>query len=198
MTPEERARILALAQDLPLIWQASTTTQAERKRLLRCLIKDVTLKGHQTTLQVGICWQTGAVTELSLPRSTQRTAPEIVKRIRELAAEPYTDEAIASALNQAGWTTARSLSFTAERVADLRRIYHIPSGCSWQPRDYPSGQRPDGRYCVQAAARLLNQTHATIYRWCRSGRLDAIQHKPGSPYWIKLPPDIMAQLQRTT
>ncbi len=198
VTPEERARILALAQDLPLIWQAATTTQAERKRLLRCLIKDVTLSGHQTTIQVGIQWQTGTVTELTLPRSTQRTTPEIVDRIRELTTEPYTDEAIATALNQAGWTTARGLPFTANRVEDLRRIYHIPTGCSWHPRDYPSGQRPDGRYSIQAAAKLLNQTDATIYRWCRSGRLDAIQRKPGGPFWIKLTPELMAQLGRTT
>lgn len=197
-TPEERARILALAQDLPVIWQASTTTQTERKRLLRCLIKDITLIGHETTIQVGIRWQTEAVTELRLPRSMKQTTPQIVDRIRELAAEHYHDEAIATTLNQAGWTTARSLAFTAERVRDLRRIYHLPTGCSWRPQDYPTGQRPDERYTTQATARLLNKTVSSINQWCRSGRLDAVQLKPGSPYWIKLTPEIIAQLGRTT
>src|SRR5205085_2221604 len=41
--PAERARILALAQDLPSLWLAATTTQVERKQLLGFLIKDVCL-----------------------------------------------------------------------------------------------------------------------------------------------------------
>jgi len=32
--PAERARILALAQEMPALWQAATTTQVERKQLL--------------------------------------------------------------------------------------------------------------------------------------------------------------------
>lgn len=43
ISPSERQRILALAQDLPTLWWADTTTSGERKQLLRCLIKDVTL-----------------------------------------------------------------------------------------------------------------------------------------------------------
>src|SRR3954468_15422681 len=41
--PQERRRILALAQDLPRLWHAPSTTNVERKQLLRFLVKDVTL-----------------------------------------------------------------------------------------------------------------------------------------------------------
>jgi hypothetical protein len=40
---QDHARILALARDLSAVWHASTTTQAERKNLLRIVITDVTL-----------------------------------------------------------------------------------------------------------------------------------------------------------
>jgi Recombinase zinc beta ribbon domain len=40
---EERQRILGLAEDLPTLWHAPTTTSAERKQLLRLLLKDITL-----------------------------------------------------------------------------------------------------------------------------------------------------------
>lgn len=192
-TPEEQSRILALAQDLPTLWHAPTTTPADRKQLLRCLIKDVTLTGADTSIQIGIRWQTEAVTELTVPRSTQRTVPRIVARIQELAQGHHTDEQIASALNQAGWTTSRSKPFTAQRVKELRHLYHIPTGCSGRPDAYPTGQRADGRYCTRVAAQYLNRTIATVNAWCRSGRLDALQAKPGAPYWIKLTPDIIAQ-----
>ena len=52
----ERARIRALVQDLPLVWHAPTTTAAERKQLVRLLIKDVTLIKGQTTIQVAVRW----------------------------------------------------------------------------------------------------------------------------------------------
>jgi hypothetical protein len=50
----ERQRILALAQDLPTLWQADTTTYSERKQLLRCLIKDVTLTRQEALIHLGI------------------------------------------------------------------------------------------------------------------------------------------------
>ena len=89
-SPEERQRILTLAQDLPTVWHALTTTNAERKRLLRFLIQDVTLVKKETTIHIGIRWQTEALTELEIPRpkmvyEVHRTDPEVVKLIRELS-----------------------------------------------------------------------------------------------------------------
>ena len=65
---EERAQILALAQDGPLVWHAPTTTAAERKQLLRLLIKDVTLTKQATTITIAVRWQTEACTILDIPR----------------------------------------------------------------------------------------------------------------------------------
>ena len=67
-SPKERQRIVSLAQDLPTVWHASSTTHAERKRLLRFLIQDVTLTTKETTIHIGIRWQTEALTELEIPR----------------------------------------------------------------------------------------------------------------------------------
>src|SRR5258708_14093637 len=54
ITPQERQRILALAQNVPSVWHASTTNPAERKQLLRYLIKDVTLVKREQEIQVRI------------------------------------------------------------------------------------------------------------------------------------------------
>jgi hypothetical protein len=51
LSPEERQRILGLAEDLPALWHAATTTPAERKQLLRLLLKDVTLTKEATTIR---------------------------------------------------------------------------------------------------------------------------------------------------
>jgi hypothetical protein len=50
-----REQIEALARDLPALWAASTTSDRDRKRLLRSLIADVTLTSDpQGSVQVGI------------------------------------------------------------------------------------------------------------------------------------------------
>src|SRR5207248_1720789 len=41
-TSEQKAKVLALARDLPRLWRASTTEAKDRKRMLRLLIKDIT------------------------------------------------------------------------------------------------------------------------------------------------------------
>ena len=38
VTPEQRARVAALAQDFPRLWNAPTTQAKDKKRILRLLI----------------------------------------------------------------------------------------------------------------------------------------------------------------
>ncbi len=198
--PEQRQRILALAQDLPTVWQATTTTYAQRKQLLRCLVKDVTLTRHQTTIHLGLRWQTEALSELDIPRpkriyQTQRTSPDVVDQIRQLAST-QPDPLIATHLNQAGLTTGTGQPFTGDRVRWIRNQYDIPTACPDAPSACPSGQRGDGRYSTQAAATLLNVCDSTILRWCEAGRLDSLQTVPNGPRWIRLTPELIAQLRK--
>jgi DNA invertase Pin-like site-specific DNA recombinase len=199
-SPEERERILALAQDLPAIWQASTTTHAERKQLLRFLVKDVALAGKETTVHIGIRWQTEALTELEIPRrkrsyDLKRTDPAVVNRIRELAPR-HPDSQIPEILNQENLTPGSSDSFTESKVRWIRHAYDIPTGCPARPSACPDGQRGDGCYSAQSAAELLNVNVSTISAWCKSGRLDGIQARPHSPWWIGLTPEIIDKLRK--
>jgi hypothetical protein len=45
LTAEERTAITRLSKDLPAIWSAETTTDQERKQLLRMAIESVQLDG---------------------------------------------------------------------------------------------------------------------------------------------------------
>jgi DNA invertase Pin-like site-specific DNA recombinase len=198
VSPDERRRILTLAQDLPAIWHAPTTTPAERKQLLRCLIKDVTLTKQATTIHLGIRWQTEAVTTVEIPRpprapDQRRTDPAVIQRLRELA--PYqTDRQIAVLLNDAGLVPGLRGRFTASKVQWLRYRHGIPSGCPEGPLACPSGQRGDGRYSAKAAADRLNVTGSTIAAWCAAGRLDGVQTVAHGPWWVQLTPDVIAAL----
>ena len=65
---------------------------------------------------------------MPLPRSrpaTIRTDEDTIELLRRLAAH-YPDTVIAGILNRQGRTTARGLSFTANRVSSLRTHWKIP------------------------------------------------------------------------
>jgi DNA invertase Pin-like site-specific DNA recombinase len=199
-SPEERERIQRLAQDLPALWRAPTTTAAQRKQLLRYLVKDVALTRQATTLRIDLRWQTEACTTLVIPRprrspDLRRTDPAVLARIRELAAG-QTDREIAARLNAEGFQPGLKGAFTASKVQALRYTYAIPGGCPEGPLACPSGQRGDGRYSARGAAGLLNVTVSTIATWCAAGRLDGIQTVPHGPWWIRLTPEAIADLRR--
>jgi DNA invertase Pin-like site-specific DNA recombinase len=198
--PEERRRVLALAQDLPKVWWAPTTLQTDRKQLLSYLIKDVTLSREDTTIRVAIRWQTEACTVLEVPRprrvyEVRRTDPRVVARVRALASE-HTDREIAALLDREGLRSGIEGAFTAAKVQWIRYKHAIKSGCPDGPAACRDGYRGDGRCTVQEAARRLNVNISTIAAWCRAGRLDSIQAVPHGPWWVRLTPEMIAELRR--
>ena len=198
--PTERARILALAQDLPALWQAATTTQVERKQLLGFLIKDVCLTRAETTIGVAIRWRTEACTVLNIPRpkrscEARRTDSAAMVRLRALAADT-SDGQIARILNQEGFRSGTGRPFTTNIVKQLRYGYSIASGCPDQPASCADGYRADGRCSASVAAELLNVTVSTIADWCHSGVLDGLQSTSHGPWWIRLTPEIIARLRK--
>ena len=113
VTPEQRARVAALAQDFPRLWNAPTTRAKDKKRILRLLIKDITVErfGERKTAVLHVRWQGGACEDLEvrLPANIAdrlRYPDEVVDRVRELARERC-DEDVAAALNQEGRRSAK-------------------------------------------------------------------------------------------
>lgn len=198
--PQERQRILALAQDLPKLWHSATTTNVERKQLLGYLVKDVTLYAEETKIEISIRWQTEACTTLEVPRfrrmwDLRRTDQAVVERIRALVATK-TDGQIASELNESGHRSGTKSAFTLSIVRQLRAAYGIESGCPVHPRFCAEGRRGDGRYSTRAVAELLGRDMSTVSGWCQRGRLDGIQTVRDGPWWINLTPENIAELSK--
>lgn len=200
LTPGDRERILALAHDVPAVWKARTTNQAERKQLLRFLIKDVTLTKCETTIHIAIRWQTEASTPLDIPRpprscDVRRTKEVVINRIRALAAD-HTDRQIVEQLNAEGLTPGLGGQFTPSKVQWIRYAYDLPHPCPEAPGATTHGQRGDGRYSIQATAKLLNVNISTVADWCKSGKLDGLQTKPHGPWWVRLTPERITELRK--
>ena len=189
LTPQEKQAILALGGDLGAVWDAPTTTDKDRKQLLRTLLDEVNITLRRDDpgphADLVLRWKGGAISELTVPlRRRQpaiRTDEDTIDLIRRLAVH-YPDAVIAGILNRQRRRTARGLSYTASRVQSLRYHWHIP--CH-QPDG--NGQAPEGEPLnVTAAARQLDIAPSTLLRWLNDGFIAGEQITPGAPWRIRL------------
>src|SRR5712691_912904 len=119
--------------DLKAVWQAPTTTNRDRKHLLRCLISEVVVFVDRERLvaDLTISWTGGASTKLTSPLNRTGghryvTSEQVNEMLRQVAPY-YTDEQIAFMLNMKHLRTGRGNSFTTARVGSLRRTLGLPA-----------------------------------------------------------------------
>jgi DNA invertase Pin-like site-specific DNA recombinase len=188
LTDAERAAILALGEGLHQVWSAPTTTDKDRKQLLRTLLEEVQItvrrEDPEPHADLLLRFKGGALSELTVPlRRPQpaiRTDQDTIALLRRLSVH-YPDAKIAGILNRQHRRTARGLSFTASRVQSLRHHHKIP--CHQPSSDQP----PEGELLnVSAAAKQLNIAPSTLLRWLNDGFVAGEQVTPGAPWRIRL------------
>ncbi len=193
LTTQEKQAILALGDDLDGVWSAPTTTDKDRKQLLRALLEEVNISLHRDHTEgradLVLRWKGGAISELSVPIKRKppkiRTDEDTIELVRRLAVH-YPDAKIAGILNRQSRRTARKLSFTASRVQSLRHHWDIPC---YQPSDDPQ----EGELLTVAdAATQLGLAPSTLHRWLGDGFIAGEQITPGAPWRIRLTDDIRA------
>jgi DNA invertase Pin-like site-specific DNA recombinase len=181
-TPEQKAKVLALASDLPRVWHAHTTQAKDRKRMLRLLIKDITVEKalNPKQLLAHIRWQGGACTDIcvQLPPNIAdrvRYAAAVVDRVRHLA-QSLPDGDIADCLNQEGQVSAVGKPFTGSMIQWIRYRYQIPRATLVRPEELT----------VQQVAERFRVSPNVVYYWVDRGVIQARRLNAGSPYWITL------------
>jgi DNA invertase Pin-like site-specific DNA recombinase len=198
LTREERDLILSLGKDLARVWSAPTTSDRDRKELLRALLEDVTLsvEREKSNAHLTLRWRGGLLSEIDvpLPRSHPapiRTADDTIDLLRRLAAH-YSDATIAGILNRQARTTATGLSFTVNRVSSLRTHWNIP--CF-----EPQPQTGDAEcMTIEAAAHVLGVAPSTLHRWLNDGFIAGEQITPGAPWRIRLTDELRARFVENT
>jgi len=192
LSEEELVRVASLADDLEAVWSAETTTDRDRKRLLRCLIEEVQLRTEAEHYSVRIVWKGGAVLDRRVerlkPGTAHRTSEETVELVRKLA-EQFDDAQIARILNRQGRRTGLGNPFTKAKVCSLRGRHRI-SKC---PRQHAKDPR-EGPFTADEAASELGVCTSTVHRWVRSGVLAGEQATSGAPWRIVLTDEIRGRL----
>ena len=181
-TPEQKAKVLALARDLPRVWHAPTTQAKDRKRMLRLLIKDITVEklSNQKQLLVHIRWLGGASTDLAvqLPPNIadrMRYPAAVVDRVRDLA-HSLIDAEIADQFNREGHASATGKPYTAKMIQWIRKCHHIPPAVLKKPEELT----------VQQVAKQFGASNSVVYYWIEHSLIQARRLNAGLPYWMTL------------
>jgi hypothetical protein len=172
VTEEQRRAVMAIATDFPRLWSLPTTTFQERKRIVRLLVEDVTLRKDKE-LHVHIRFRGGTTRTLTLPLplshfQQRKTSPAVVQLIDELLNE-HTDEEIAIHLNNHGYKPSAPTGFTAVMVRFTRQTYGLPS--------YPDRLRARGFIDTPTMKAKLGTTLTAFRRLIATGQLKG---RPGN------------------
>ncbi len=189
LSPAERAALQALACDLPQVWHAPSTTQADRKELLRVLIDDITASviGNSELVDVTITWAGGHQTAGRAVRPVARLDqlsyyPALLARVTGLAAAGRNSRQIADVLNAEGFRPPKRTSrFSDGQVRTLISQRGIRRQAKGRPAVLTS--LASGEWSVPGLSAELGMPTASIYNWIYRGWITA-RHAPGTRNWI--------------
>ena len=162
---EQRARVRALARDLPALWGDPDTPMCERKRLMRLLVTDVTLIRGEEHITAHVRLSGGATRTLEVPRpltayELHTTAPATIALIEALLDDHPYDEVV-GILNERRITGGWGKPFNVASLRALCRLRGIP--------DHRERLRAQGMLTLEEIAAQLGVTTQTIKIWQRRG-----------------------------
>ncbi|OWK40838.1 hypothetical protein FRUB_04730 [Fimbriiglobus ruber] len=177
----DREAIRQLAERVPAVWHAATTTAADRRQIVRRRIARVVLAVEPggDRVEVRIAWAGGAVREQTIRRAVRgyrhlRDGPLLRARVAALHEQNQTPAEIAGARNQSGFRSPkRTATFTAGMVRRLLAELGLRPRMS---RGTDAGAvLTAGAWWLHARARHLGVSPHTLPGWRKKGWLHARQ-----------------------
>jgi DNA invertase Pin-like site-specific DNA recombinase len=176
LSAQDRQSIAALAEDLPALWRAETTTSQDRQRIARLLLERVTILTDKESdnAEVKLHWMGGLVCEYTIKRPVSRydqqaDYPRLVRRLQELCRQKLSSSEMAERLNAEGFQPPkRTDHFTGSMVMRLT----IQLGLTRRARHGSTVGLGQDEYRPVGLARKLGVKRDTVTRWMRVGWLN--------------------------
>jgi DNA invertase Pin-like site-specific DNA recombinase len=181
-TAEQKNDLLSLTKNFRSVWKASTTQAKDRKRILRLLLKDITIEKlpNAKRMVLHLRWQGGACEDIpiSIPPiySDQIRYPDKMIDKVKLLSKDLSDHQIALELNKEGVLSATGKRFTPPMIKWIRYKHQIPGPVLRLPEELT----------VQQVATKFAVSPNVVYYWIERSVVAARRSKGGAPYWIRL------------
>ena len=188
LTDEEKQDIRQLAESLPDLWFAETTTHTQRKELIRQVIQKITVnvKGESEQVQVSIEWNGGFVGQVSIIRPVAKWTQlsnysQLCVRLGQMAEAKLSTDEMIDLLHQEGFhPPKRRKTFNREVLRSLMR--HIGLGTRHNPK--PKTNLANHEWWLPDLALTLEMPEVTLYNWVRRGWVNARQLTEPPKPWV--------------
>ena len=190
LTARQREDLLALSRDLPAVWQAPTTTPADRQRVARLLLERVvvTVVGTSEQVAVRLEWAGGHAQDHLIIRPVSRYAqrsdyPKLVARLRELHEQKFSAAEIADRLNHEGFQPPkRTQQFQREMVCRL--LVKLGLGRPRVPPEDEHAVLGVDEWRLSDLSDHLGIPRETLHRWRRVGWIHGRKLDEARGRWV--------------
>lgn len=180
LSEAQRQALLALAADLPALWNAESTTTQMRKQVLRTVIEEVVcdVDDEHALVLLDIHWTGGVHTRLRVKKNRtgehrHGTDASTQDLLRQLSAQ-LPDQTIAPLLNRLKIPTGKGNAWTRDRVRSFRNDHQIPAYAG----------TPDDLLTLEGAAQRLGICAQSVRRLIHDKVVAAKQVIAGAPWMI--------------
>jgi DNA invertase Pin-like site-specific DNA recombinase len=179
---DECDEIVKLAENIPQIWNAPSSSYKDKKRIIRILIEDVTVMAEagNPEFTLGLRYRSGRTETLHLTKPRRRSdvirhTDDTVGIVRDLATS-MGDAQIADHMNKCGMRTGIGKEFTEDSIQWIRYKHKIPSFM----------QNTRTGFSVKETAEILGISTSKVYYHINNGIIPAVKRQPGWPWEISL------------
>jgi len=129
VTKTTKSDIIKIANDFAKIWSSANVSFRDRKRMLRLLIEDVTIRNSDKKVVANIRFKAGTSKTLLIEKKlpiceVRKTRKDIVRQVDELT-ENYIPSEIADILNKKGYRAWNGNLFNLRTISRIIRTYGI-------------------------------------------------------------------------
>jgi DNA invertase Pin-like site-specific DNA recombinase len=190
LSASERESIRRLASDIPALWRASSTTNAERKEIIRQVVERVVVEVEGDSERVGVCieWAGGrrSAAVVIRPVSSFESLsyyPRLCERVRQLASQGLDSSHIAQCLDAEGYRSAKlAEGFGQQGVQKLMRRLGLSRHQGRQRP--PQGLLGEHEWWLGELAEQIGMPKQTLYTWIRRGWVRSRQLTGHARGWV--------------
>jgi DNA invertase Pin-like site-specific DNA recombinase len=190
LSASERESIRRLAADIPALWNAASTTNSERKEIIRQVIERVVVEVEGDSERVGVCieWAGGRRTTAGVIRPVSSFEqlsyyPELCGRVRELASQGLDSSHIAQCLDAEGYRSPKLVEgFGYQGVQKLMRRLGLSRHQGRQRP--PQGLLGEHEWWLGELAERIRLPKQTLYTWVRRGWVSSRQSTGHARRWV--------------
>jgi len=189
LSEAEREAIRHLAIDIPALWAAPSTSDADRKEIIRQIVERVIVdvQGSSERVKVHIEWIGGGSSEGVVIRPIGKlrdlsTYPQICQRVQELTEAGWAATAIAVALSNEGYCSARATaSFGAQMIRQIQRQVGVSAP---RPQSTSRQELLPNEWWPAELVRTLGIPRGSLHHWIHQGLVQARQLDEPLHRWV--------------